>query len=124
MFIFSINQKLFLASQKHSKPKPYYSFVISNYRRYFTTLKRVKILKNLAVTIELSIINMFHSQDSKNIDELLICRINFSLKKTYLSFKTNFIEFSMIDFLPLPNFKGIEEHLIFGTNLSLNIQRF
>ena len=120
MFIFSINQKLFLASQKHSKPKAYHSFVISNYRRYFTTLKRAKVLKNLAVTTELSIINMFHSQDSKNIDELLICRTNFSLKKTYLSFKTNFIEFSMTDFFPLPNVKGIEENLIFGTNLSLN----
>lgn len=34
------------------------------------------------------------------------------------------IEFDMINFFPIPNFKKIEEHLIFGSNLDLMEQTY
>ena len=77
-------------------------------------------MRKLVVNVEFSISNMFPTQNLNKIEEILICGTN----ETYQNLEIDFIEFRRIDLLPIPDFKKIEECLIFRTDLGLKGQRY
>ena len=69
--------------------------------------KGTKLSTSLVVTIGFMSINVFLTQHFMKIKEHLVCGTYFGLKESYYNFETNFIKFSMIDLLHIPNFKKV-----------------